>query len=399
MEFHIPQEFSRDRRPAVGYTHVVHDMDMADHPLASKIPSGTKSDRPVIVGDPDEFAELSCGPGCPQSLDDYLNFDRPVLGVRIVSFTDATMVTLHWLHIACDALGMKAVLQNWILMMQGREDEVPMLHGFEQDPLQELGRHPTEPHVLADSVMSTGSSLLYGLRNGYSLVFGPKEGRMVCIPAAFWKKLRTDALAELVAAGVEKPFLTENDVLTAWWTRLALTRLAPETPVTIMMAMSARRALEKDLLPPDKLYVSNCLAFMNLLMPQKDLYQSLGTLAGQIRRGINEQGTREQIEAYEGLVRAAAYPLPLFMGNGSTHQISYSNWTKADLFKMDFSVAAVKPRHEPLLPSFTSHAQIPFKCPEAFIIMGKDSHDNYWLQGYRVAGQWANLEKDLAEAT
>lgn len=58
------------------------------------------------------------------------------MGLHIVSFNDATLVTLHWLHVAFDALGFGALLDSWVLMVQGREHEVLPLHGYDYDPLK-----------------------------------------------------------------------------------------------------------------------------------------------------------------------------------------------------------------------------------------------------------------------
>ncbi|KAK7430416.1 hypothetical protein QQZ08_002935 [Neonectria magnoliae] len=101
LEYHIPAKFT-SQRPAVGFTHVdYYDVALADHPVASRLPK--PSTRPVVVGNPNKTIDLACRPGHPTSIDDYLYSDRPLLGLQVVSFKDATLVTLHWLHIACDA--------------------------------------------------------------------------------------------------------------------------------------------------------------------------------------------------------------------------------------------------------------------------------------------------------
>ncbi|KAH6962656.1 hypothetical protein BKA56DRAFT_498440 [Ilyonectria sp. MPI-CAGE-AT-0026] len=396
LEYHVPAEFTTVR-PAVGFTHVDHgDVTMANHPLASRLPK--PSARPAVVGDPDECIDLACGPGCPTSIDDYLYTDRPLLGLHVVSFKDATLVTLHWLHIACDALGMKALVGGWVLAMQDKP--IPMQQGFDYDPLAEFGKHPKEPHKLADQRMTTSSLLTYGFKNGYNLLVGKKECRMVCIPGRFLNKLRSDALQDLAAAGVEKPFLTDNDILVAWWTRIALSHLPAdsERPVTVQLAMSLRKSLEKDLLPPGKPFVSNCFGFTNLLLPAKDFKQKpTSNIAAQIRTALSEQSTRAQVEAYQAMVRDSVAPLPVFFGTGATYQISYSNWTKADLYGADFSAVAVKPRETPLYASYIAHCQLPFQFPEGFIVVGKDSKENTWLCGYRTQGLWDVVEKELNE--
>lgn len=354
--------------------------------------------HPAIMGNPEDWAALSCGADGPKSLQDYIGSDRPVTGLHIVSFKDATIVTLHWLHAVADAMALKAILDNWTLVLQGREAEVPLLHGFDEDPLRELGCHPTEPFELAGSQLSAWGTASYVARNGYGIFVGQKETRTVCIPATFLDKLRETALRELREAGIKDPFLTDNDIITAWWSRLAFSHLPPDKPVTIMQAMSARRALERDLLPPDKLYVSNCLSFTSVLKTKKGVDQSLGLLAGDIRRGINKHGTREQIEAYQNMVRANAWPLgpmPVFFGKSNMHHIGFSNWAKVKTYATDFSAASVKKRDTPLIPSFVSQIQTGIPYPDGFVITGQDSHRNYWLEGYRPAGLWAHVEKLL----
>jgi hypothetical protein len=40
--------------------------------------------------------------GDPETLEDYLYADRPMLGLRVISFVDATLVTISWSHILLD---------------------------------------------------------------------------------------------------------------------------------------------------------------------------------------------------------------------------------------------------------------------------------------------------------
>lgn len=398
LAYHVPEEFTKDR-PAIGFTHIRHDMAKSDHPMASSLPKA--SAVPAVVGDPDNFIDLARGPGCPSTGDDYFYSDRPVLGLHVVSFNDATLVTLHWLHIACDALGFKALAESWVLMIQGRENEVLPLHGYGNDPLKELGRNPAEKHLLADNRLTTAGTIQFGLRNGPDFTVRAKENRMVYIPAPFVEKLRRETLEELAASaqpGDEKPFVTEGDVLVAWWTRLSAVHIPADSDrtVTVQNAYSLRKVLERDMLPPHGLYVSNCIGFINMVLPARDILKKpLSWLAGQMRAAVNEQGTREQVEAYQGMVREGMYPLPVFLGDGTMHHVSYSNWTKANLFQLDFSAAAVAPRAAPCYPSYVQHSQLGMQFPEGFLIMGKDMDGNYWMCGYRVKGNWAKIEKEL----
>lgn len=400
---YVPRNFT-SARPAITYEHVSFDMARGDHPEASRIPTwnSVPLNRPALLGNPEDWTELCCGPNPPKTSADYVRSDRPVTGLRIVTFKDATIVDLHWLHIAADAMALKAILENWVLVLQGREAEIPPQNGFDEDPLRELGLHATVPFDLAGSELSKWGTASFVMRNGYSIALGKKENRTLCIPARYLETLRDTTRRELKDLGRDDQFLTDNDIIVAWFSRLAFSHLPPDKPVTIMQAMSIRRALEEDLLPPGKPFVSNCLSYTSVLKTKREVDHSLGLLATDLRQGINKHGTREQIEAFTSMVRANAWPLgpmPVFFGPPHMHHIGYSNWKKVEANFTDFSTACVTSRKEPLYPSFVSQVQGGIAYPDGFIITGQDFRGNYWLEGYRPSGLWAHVEKLLREGT
>jgi hypothetical protein len=122
LEYHIPEKYD-EKRPAVACSRVVYDVDIEEHPLASKLPKPSTS--PTILGDPYDFHGLMRPSDGPKELADYIYTDEPQLGVHIVSFRDATLVSLSCSHTFADALGIKALLEAWSLVLQGRDDEVP----------------------------------------------------------------------------------------------------------------------------------------------------------------------------------------------------------------------------------------------------------------------------------
>ncbi|KAL7624935.1 hypothetical protein AAE478_004149 [Parahypoxylon ruwenzoriense] len=402
FEHHIPAEFNEER-PAIGYTHVVHDMISEEHPMASRLPK--PKEGPAVVSDPAELTDIFRGPDCPTKMDDYLYTDRPQLSLHVVSFKDKTVIVLYWPHSIFDAMGMGVMFDAWILMLQGREDEIRPPHGFDHDALSELGRNATEPHKLAGQLMTTPQLVLYGFKNVADLAWRSKENRMACIPGEFLEKMRAKALAELAmdaeAEGKEKPWVSEGDVLAAWWLRLVVSHFPQDSDRTIVVqnAFSLRSALEKDLLPKGSKYMSNCVGFINVVLSAKDVLQKpLGYVALQIRHAIVEQGTREQVEAYAALVRKSNVGAPPFFGDGSNHLVSFSNWTKGKLFEVDMSAAAVKPRDTPCTPCYIQSVEQPYSFTEGFQIVGKDSRGNYWLCGNRVKGNWGKVEAMLKGA-
>ncbi|KAF4981727.1 hypothetical protein FZEAL_2529 [Fusarium zealandicum] len=400
VEYHVPARFT-PLRPAVAFSHTHHVVNGADHPTASKIPRPKGLKAPTVVGDPEELSDLS-RPGTTLSLDDYLTTDRPTLGLHITTFRDTTCVSLYWPHLAFDAMGKKAIIQGWTLMLQGREDEIATPLGYDMDPLAEFGKHATEPHLLADRRVGNVGMAGYVLRNAMGLV-GPKEIRMVCIPAVFWQKMLADVRNELAQGSPagEKPFVTEGDVLVAWWTRVCCSHLGKDSSTTVaaQSAMSLRKVLRNDLLSPsDRPFISMALGFPTVLLPACEiLSKPLSWLALQFRRAIQEQGTREQVETYAALQREFSPTMrtPLFFGDSGMYNIFYSNWQKAGLFDFDFGAAAVAPRNgTPLHASYIHCVQDP-AFPEGWPISGRDAQGNYWISGFRASGLWAKIESQL----
>ncbi|TPX07382.1 uncharacterized protein E0L32_002148 [Thyridium curvatum] len=402
VEYHVPAEFTADR-PALAFTHVHHDMLMSDHPVASKIPKPTGLSGPTVVGDPEELSELSRAGNAALSLDAWLTTDRPTLGLHVTTFRDATTVSLCWPHLAFDAMGKKAILEGWMLALQGREDEIPTPIGYDTDPLAELGKHAKEKHLLADRRVGNVGMAGYVARNVVGLL-GPKEIRMVCIPAAFWQKMVADVRAELAglgaAAGEEPPFVTEGDVLVAWWTRVCCSHMGESSTalVAAQNAMSLRRVLADDLLSPaDRPFISMALTFPTVLLPAGEiLTKPLSWLALQFRNAIKEQGAREQVEAYAALQREfnASMRTPVFFGDSGMYNLFYSNWQRAGLFDFDFRLAAKTPTEKPLRASYIHCVQDP-AFPEGWPISGKDEKGNYWISGFRQKGLWAKVEAEL----
>lgn len=232
MEHHIPAEFTPDR-PAVEFSHVDYSaLAKEDHAAASRIPRPC-NDRPAVVGDPDDLSELIYGHEVPKTLDDYIYTDRPQLGLRVVSFKNSTIVVLHWIHLGFDATAKQALLDAWMLMLQGRENEILEPFGPHEYVLEHLGKNPTEPHILANYHVSKPGLVWWVLQNSYSLIVSKKEHRMVCVPAGYLTKLREKALAELAAQAdsedPEVPFISEGDCLLAWVTRLAMANLSEDS--------------------------------------------------------------------------------------------------------------------------------------------------------------------------
>lgn len=391
------------------FSHVKHGMPISAHPLASQLPHASGG-KPAVVGDPELFTSLVRPEGTPTSIDDWLTRDMGLLGLHVISFDDSTLVVLYYNHTSFDLMGWGALMTAWTHVLHGREDLVASPIGGDPgaadfDQFSGLGTNPTEPHIMADRHMNLAGLLGYGVRNIVDMTWRAKENRIVCIPGAFVDKLRAQSLAELQeAAGPgETPFLSEADVLAAWWARIvALSSQPPDSDrtISIQYASSVRKALGVSTDFSKDPYVSNLFSILYTLIPARDIINApVSRTAKEIRRSIVEQGTREQVEAYFALQRQSFGKIFPFMGDSSMHLMTMSNWGKANLYGYDFSPAAVSAEDgaHAQYASYIQTTQLPFNFPEAFCIIGQDSQRNWWLYGFRIAGLWAKVEKALAE--
>jgi hypothetical protein len=403
LEYHVPLLFTPER-PALTYSHVEYNTIIDDHPLASRLPKA--STKPAVVGDPDDFHDLMRPGDSPTKLSDYLNTDRPQLGLHIVSFKNATIVSLYWPHTLFDAMGKRVLLDAWSLILHGKADEVVPPYGADFDPFTTLGMNPTEPHKLTSNRMGTFGLVGYGLGQVSNFI-RKQENRMVCVPHSFVKKLRESAIESLSAVqtdNTEKPFLSEGDVLCAWWTKLAIAHLPPDSSQTVVLnnAYCLRKTLQPDVIPKNAAYVSNAIGFINVLLPVKDIVEKpLSYVALSIRSAIVELGTRPQVEAFYAMIRESQAKLPPFFGDRNMHMITYSNWTKAKLFEVDFSAAVVQMGDGRGMnmgrPKYIQNNQFGLTLPNGFPIIGKDNAGNYWLSGYMNKGHWNMIAELLSE--
>jgi hypothetical protein len=411
LEYHVPASFDATR-PGFTYLNVEYAVKIDEHPVASKIPRA--SSRPAIVGNVGDLESLMRGPDTPENLEDFLYSDLPQLYVKIISFEDATVVSLTWPHTFLDAMGRVALFKNWIAVLEGREDDVQPLNGYDTDPLATLGSKPAEESLIAKWQISGLSVFIFVIRYLFDLLWHSKEEtRVVCVPGRFIQDLRQETLEELArddTKGDDKPFVSEGDVICSWWTRtlIGVLQPSPSRTIAIMNALGMRNALSKDLLPIDSAYVSNAsISVMAFVSVTDIIAKPLSYVALKLREAIALQGTRAQIEAFtynmrESLTKTGRAPL---YGNSSMLLVIFSNWSAGKFFEIDFSAAVLRPglplekRSNALgRPSYI-HAGGKirgFFGRNVFPIMGKDAAGNYWLSGPARAEAWPQIEKALA---
>jgi len=395
LEYHIPVQYTKER-PPINFTRSSHDMRLEEHPIGSKFPRVKDRDQIQVFDTLFSLRELTQTEGSTVVLDDWLYSDKAQLGLSVVNFRDATLVTLTWLHTLLDAVGQGELLRAWTAVLEGRDKDVPKFWGYNFDPLEKLGvsvEHDdtTSKDNIAEKQVSrtdvrkswarmTISSIKAGLRRFLNLkyVFAylyprifkskkPQSWRMLYMPASYMARLRTSAMRDIASldpsqityhntpSAPPKPFLSDGDIFSAWLTRhlMACNRTlfdsSPTRPLLFRNVLDMRDVLSTAtsgydaLIPRGKAYVGNCTAYVTSQFTlEQFLSLPLGHVAARLRRDLVEQATREAIEANQRASRSEQKTDTASRNAAMAPVIfAFTNWAKAKLFDTDFSAAVV----------------------------------------------------------
>ncbi|KAF4634886.1 hypothetical protein G7Y89_g3215 [Cudoniella acicularis] len=382
IECHTPTVFDA-KRPQADWYHEAYAVNLAEHSLASRLPRASSAQGiPQLVENTADFYALMHKPGDPQVLQDWLQSDRPGLGVHVVTFTDATLITLRFSHLLADKVTLKSLFKAWSLVLQGREAELPPVYGVETSLLEKLGADQKAPYGLTDKLL-----------------------------IAYMKALRDAALLDLEDDKSEDgkpPFVSEGDVLLAWWARLLIPNVSTSAKQTvgIINVLELRSFLvAARLFPKGSAYIANAHSLVPAFLPAGELLtSSLGHGVGVMRRALATLTTQEQVEALMALQRAT--PKDMFvLGDAGMTMVVGTNWTKAKMYDIDFSQALEREGPHSAgqragRPSLVySHSIQPLGWQNFLIkiiaITGKDADGNYWLYGNYTKKTWAQIDQAI----
>lgn len=210
--------------------------------------------------------------------------------------------------------------------------------------------------------------------------------------------------------GDKKPFVSESDVLFAWWTRIVLRALEPAPGRTIMIrnVFDCRSILaELGHIPSAGAALINNAVFATLtfLSTRQILEEPLSFVASGIRKSLDQQRNMEQLQANVAIQKDTLDDAghPALFGDSGMLMIVCSNWCKSRLFQADFS-AAVLSSGIPLSQRAnqlgrSSYVNVTgtktYATRNTGVVIGKDAADNWWLLDTLRAGRWASVEQQL----
>ncbi|KAL4812408.1 hypothetical protein BDW67DRAFT_178731 [Aspergillus spinulosporus] len=379
---------------------------VSNHPVASKFPAATNG---ISFGHfQDVLRPLIKRCGLPKSADDWTCSDYPALFFEQVDFLDASVILAMYPHHLMDAMGYATFLKSWVAVLHGRETDVLPLVSFSYSPMDALAtRTPAERYAWQSHVVRWPGLLWLTIRAFWEAFWG-KEERVICVPGRVLDAMRDEALKELgvsdssasrpaghdsrLKSEVDKEsaqcknprFLSESDVLVAWFTRIAAS--AARQLTTTQLVLHYAFDIRSFCVSSDAASLMNSVCGAYTILPiAKVISRPVSYLAAQLRLALDRERTLEQIEAQCAWAKTAGLLAPV--GSANMFHCIVSNWNKGGYFHLDFSPAVVDDPRE--LDSS------PCERLDPEVILGKDSQGNWWMQWVLPAGCWPEIERRL----
>jgi hypothetical protein len=354
-------------------------------------------------------------------LADYLKGDVPQISLQITSFTDATLVGLSWPHTLMDVMGQQALLHAWSIVVNGGESEVPAVLGAREDAVQEVLEEAraqgkvSEPLALQSQRLGMFGMIGFGFRFAWGMLQEPvAEERAFCLRRDDVDVLMQEAKADLDAttpAGSERPFVSEGDVLTAFFVRALAGALPSPRPIIALHALNLRFRIPS-FAKAAGVYLQNMAIGAFLLLGASEASGSLGEVALANRECLAQQATESQALSYlnevfptPGTPNSALDPARLLFGPPTGLLVPFTNWTRANFAKTaNFTNAVIKPgdtsatRANPPGTIIHHHASSTVASAAAknvFVLLGEDHARHHWITASLLPGTWAGIEKEI----
>jgi hypothetical protein len=211
--------------------------------------------------------------------------------------------------------------------------------------------------------------------------------------------------------GEKVSFISEADVIFAWWTRIVLRAERPFPSRTLNMRNTCccRSLLEELGLIPSvasALVTNAVFGTITFLKVRQVLELSLAFTASEIRKALIQQRKAEQLRALDAIRRdrLESKHHPAIFGDPNMFMFMISNWEKAKLFNVNFSGAVAKRglslenrknqlgRPSCIQGSGTKH----YATRNTGVVIGKDAGGNYWLSYNLRKEAWPKVEEELS---
>jgi hypothetical protein len=363
----------------------------------------------------DFFTSIVCRPDSPRELADWIYTDRPQLDIHAALFQDATLLTISYLHTFSDAISRTNLFEAWIAVLRGHEEEVPAFVPYDHDPLYTLGKEaPRQSYRNLRRLLSGLSLVIFGLRYMFEILWFPKlEEHPIRLPGRCVDKMRKTVLQELAitaSRGTRKPFVSEGDVVVAWWVRTMIKALkpAPDRTIMVMNVFNVWNLFPEWFPHGAAGLVGNSFFYSYTLLVASKVLQDtdLKYVASTNRTALMEHRTKQQVAAMTAIQRENFMKAAPVVGDSKLLFMAATNQHKARYFETDWSAAVIAPGvplsgrpHALGRPSYVNDIEYCRGYPTRNIvrIIGKDAGGDWHLLFKARAGAWRVIHQELID--
>lgn len=412
FELHVPQPFTEER-PAILFSHSLFPRVIEEHFSGNGLPKPTEHASLQVLPD---FRGVASSPEFPESFQDLLYSDTPPLSLHVASYQNATLVTIRYPHMLMDALGQRALIHAWSMVLSGNASQVPELLGTREDEISTLWSNlgtnaaKEKDFILGKRNLNSWQKVKFGLRAAWTMLWNRTvDQKVFFLPKKAIDGLRGRAQNDLASLSTNKdiPFISDGDILSAWLAKI-LSRTTPR-PISVIESVNLRPRFAAF---KNKTYMGNMLTSTWSTLPAQPASLSLGQFALQHRNDIVEQLAEPQLLAtlrfmFDMVAKKRDPQSSLLCCPSDATLLIVSNWAKADFFKVvnfEAAVTAVgdtSPGRKNPPGTLTFHVtrmiQDGVVWSNVFTVLGKDLEGNYWLSGMAYPSSWPGIEQAVRE--
>jgi hypothetical protein len=392
LEIHIPSEAA----PAVAFWHKKYDISIEEHELSKSFPKATEDPSVHLISSKLWDSVLSSD--TPKSLKEFTTQDVPMLSLHIVSFTNATIVTISWPHVLFDAKGFHHLVQAWSDVLSGHKENVPDIIGAKEDVLYNItgkSDYSSEISDMESRTLSGFAFVIFVIRFLWTILTQPTvEARVIFLPKKSVDKLHRQALGD-IKDETGDAWVSPNDAILTWFTRTIFK--SSSRPISIITPIDARTRLPQ-LQNPKGVYVQNMLLASFTTMLPNILQQPLGIQALICRQALLDQLQEPKLVAMLELSRKRGTAQTPIFAKSNGILLTTNNRLKADIFAAArFGSAAEKSPGPVYHHADLINANAGKIMRNLINVQAKDLDGNYWISGCFTPKEWERIEKEIVQ--
>ncbi|KFH43980.1 hypothetical protein ACRE_052320 [Hapsidospora chrysogenum ATCC 11550] len=422
LEIHVPREYTSDRPPFLFAHEAFDDTSIFDHPTAGQFP---RSSHGLCLRSlpHEDICRLAMGPGFPRCIEEAIDKDVPQLGLKIITFADATLLVTIYPHITWDAFGYLALKKMMQYVLEGREDEVSPMLGAQEDVLSEIARpyRNIKGGEEEDPLLSRMKQVNQANQANQAQAAGnPSEpppprpemdSRVMCIPREVSEKLHQHLRQESSDNDDDGYDSLRSDEVMAAWVIQQLSRASPAPRPMALMNLVNVRFIVPSVAKAQGVYTQNMLLVASNNLPPDTATGPVGPIAHSQRASIahmaEPKNTAQFLAAILGAIEANVDTTAMSSTDASATPVLVNNLTSITSgMDLDYSAALVRQGESPATRTnplgtvdfgYIADVTNPYPYPKLTMVGSMTGDGTCWMFGELPEEAWVAMEEYLAE--